>query len=454
MADYKEAVKAILSGDNLVWLSAEGELSEGVRIIRDALLTDELQAAFLSVVDGVPPPPPPPPVEEPETFVVAANNGLNIRPTPNTKQKAIGTVRNGATVVVQGKYKDTVSGYTFTLLVSIDGLKQPSGYVAREFLKPVPPPPPTKPPSVFKGFGPHFLNGQYDATVARKYPVVKVMDNPGALVAAHADNPDRLFIHRRFNKAVDNPAKFIEDNGGATNAALTWFEMYKADFEQCPFAYHEGPCEAGVSTALIDFEYERTRILADKGYKACVLNLGVGQTFDALWTRADVVRLVQLVQRTGGAIGLHCYAEGVMSAYTGAGYWQDDGTWSLPGNPLPATIDPLQSYLALRIVRDQQILNGLGLYPQLIATELGLDDCYSPDNGVKLPRGIKVRGWRSCTGVWQSEGWLKDIDANNFYLKQLQWWCDQTGLPGCVYAHGDATEWNGIPGVFDTVGLL
>jgi len=453
VVDYDTTVKTMLTGPNQTWLSSAGEIVDGVRIIEDALLTDDLRHRFAEVVDKVPPPPPPPGVDPLETFVVSVDkDGLNIRSEPNTRKRAVGKLYNGDSVIVQGKYPDSASGYNFALLISVNGLKK-SGYVAREFLKPVPPPPPTG----IKGYGPHFLDGQYDAEVAKKYPVVKVMDNPGALVSAHNDNPDRMFIHRRYNKDVDNVPGFIAAYGGAPQAALVWFDMYKADFEQCPWAYHEGPCEAGISADLISFEYERAKLMGDNGYKPLVLNLGVGQTNDSLWKRADMQRLLAIVEKVGGAIGLHCYAEGVMSASSGAAYWNKDGTWSLPGTPLPKTIDPTQSWLALRIVRDRDVIASLGYHPQLIATELGLDDCAAGDsNGIYWPdNDHAIRGWRTCWNLWNKMGWIVGIDAFSFYRCQLKWWVDTTGLPGCVYAHNDRTgSIDGGPGCFDTAGLL
>lgn len=379
---------------------------------------------------------------------------MNIRSGPSVYNATVGSgVKLGSSVIVDlmQQIPDT-AGNVYVPLWGGNWIALRNTQQNRIYLDVAMPAPPK--PSAISGFGPHFLDGKYDAEVAKKYPVVKVMDNPGALVSAHADNPDRMFIHRRYNQDVDNVPGFIAAHGGATNAAAVWFTMYKADFEQCPWAYHEGPCESTTLTELIAFETERARIMGEAGYKPCVLNLGVGQTSDGLWRRPDMQKLMAEVVKAGGAIGLHCYAEGVMSASSGAGYWQKDGTWSLPGTPLPATIDPTQSWLALRIVRDMQIVNSLGYAPQFIATELGIDDCSNDvqSNGVYWPHGVRTRGWRTCWDIWLKEGWLVGRDAFTFYRCQLNWWVKQTGLPGCVYAQGDKTA--GDPGVFDTLGLL
>lgn len=449
MADYKEVVKAILNGDGQVWLEAEGPLSDGVRIIQDALLTADLKTAFLSVVDGIPPPPPPPSTDPIETFVVNTDK-LNIRPTPSTKLTAIGTVVKGDTVEIQGNIQDTNSTFHFALLVSVNGLKQTTtGYVAREYLKPVPPPPPPTKPDFPADYGPQFLYGKYDSNIARRYKYVKVISNPGGLVDAHSYHPEGLFIHRTFYEG--SIADYIAQRGGTPESAADhWMAENAEALALCPWAYHEGMNEQTQTDLEIAFEIARVTRLKAKGIKACVLNRGVGWTSDDLWTQPAMLTLLALCQETGSIIGVHCYGEGIISASSGDHYWNADGSWSKPGDPLPSTIDPKESFLALRVVRDMQIVKALGFNVQFVGTEVGCDDCGKP-----YPHGVQTRGWKSCVQIWQSEGWLNSISGGDFYLKSLRWWCDMTRIPGFVYGSGDTTDAEHYPpGVFDTVGLL
>lgn len=383
------------------------------------------------------------PIVQPSPVLRYVNtpDGLNVRAAPSLSAGRVGGLPYKMAIQV---YDQPQNGY-----VQIAAGNYKGNWTATQWLSVEPPATVAVIPAQIRGFGPHFLNGQYDAGVARKYNVVKVMDNPGALASAVRDNPNRLFIHRRYNQGVDQIDNFVDQHGGPAGAAAAWFAMYRGDFETVPQAYHEGPCESFPTEKMIAFELERAKLATLYGWKVCVLNLGVGHTSDELWARSDVLALMKFVQDNQHLVGLHCYGEAVITAMAGAAYWRQDGSWSLPGNPLPATIDSTQSWLAFRIIQDRKLLAAKGITPMFCATELGIDDCSPP-----YPHGVQTRGWKSAVAIWQSEGWLAGTDAIGFYRKQLQYWVDMTGLPGCVYAHGDRTAWRDIPDVFNTEGVL
>lgn len=221
-----------------------------------------------------------------------------------------------------------------------------------------------------------------------------------------------------------------------------------------PGVFHEGFNEAGLTPKNVAYETERVLQMGRKGYRACVLNLAVGTyNTDSDWERADVLQLARLVESNGGAIGLHCYGEAIMSSNCGDAYWRNDGQWS-GANPFPSTVDFSTCWLALRIGRVREVLAKHSLHPLLICTELGLDDNSS---GVYPPFGLNVRGWKDCIGIWLKMGWISTASqAPEFYRKQLQWWTDITGCVGLVYAWNDQTAGNVThsPGVFDIQGVL
>lgn len=310
-----------------------------------------------------------------------------------------------------------------------------------------------------KGWGVQTLEGTYSDHLA-DYPIFKSVNGVGAIQAAHARNPGAIKVARFYDQAFDNPDAYANAHGGPQAAAKFWFDTYWPQIQQIPYAFIEGMCEASPTPVMVAIEIERVRLLSAHGVKAVGLNLHVGEGDDSLWARDDIKALAWTLEQTGGAIGLHCYGQGVISASSGACYWRQDGSWSCPGTPLPATIDSSQSWLALRIVRIRELLANAGLHPLYMATELGIDDCageIKPDgtstNGIYLPHGVRTRGWRTCWGVWQAEGWTSGtISPGQFLRLQLDWWVRMTDMLGLVYAWNDRT--GGDPGVFDVRDAL
>lgn len=291
------------------------------------------------------------------------------------------------------------------------------------------------------------LGGAWDDHLAQ-YPAFKAVDNSTAVKRYHMLNPSGLCIHRHYYPQ-DAHAYIGKDPHGA---AQRWCNENASVLKALPFALHEGFNEAGSDPLIVAFEIERVTLMAQLGVRACVLNLSTGTyNDDTLWQREDIRKLAALVEQTGGAIGLHCYGECVMSSNCGPLFWKEDGQWS-GGDPFPSTVDFSQCWLALRIGRVREVLASVGLKPMLVATELGLDD---DSGGVYKPFGIKVRGWKDCVQVWQRMGWLNGTTPEAFYRKQLQWFCDVAQVTGLVYAFNDQTPGlDGKPGVFDVQGVL
>ncbi len=156
-----------------------------------------------------------------------------------------------------------------------------------------------------------------------------------------------------------------------------------------------------------------------------------------LWTRcAESVRQIAVA---GGALGIHCYSQTIMSANYADSYWQEDGTWH--GSLFPPVSDPKDALTACRVLRDQRDLRTLGINIQIIATELGLDDL---GGAVYYPQGGKTRGYWDCIPVWERNGWLKNTTPAAFFRAQLDWWVKTTGMLGCLYSDstGGDPEWN------------
>jgi hypothetical protein len=368
----------------------------------------------------------------------SATPWLNVRKTGDKAGLIIGKIAPGSAVQVDltqvsaGGYAPLVPG---------------PGWVSVQYLSTSPPVPPTK--RFDPGYGPQFLYGKYDSSIARRYKYVKVISNPGALADAY--QPGGLYIHRTFYEG--SIADYINARGGTPDSAADhWMTENAEALAICPMdTVHEGLNEQTLTDLEVAFEIARLIRLKAMKRKGCVLNRGVGWTSDDLWKRSDMGKLLALVQETGSIVGVHCYGMGVISSSSGSHYWRrDNGQWSVPGDPLPATIDPTQSFHATRVVRDMQVVKALGFDVQFVATELGCDN-----NGEPYPHGIATRGWKSCIPIWQAEGWLSGIDAGSFYLKQLKWWSDITGIPGLVYGVGDTTDAEHYPpGVFDVANLL
>jgi lysozyme len=376
---------------------------------------------------------------------------LNVRAGPGVNYTVLATLKQGTQVNVNGA-RITNGFVPYVMPGGAEGWVSAVWLVNWSPPAPVPIIPVVPPPPVISvGYGVQALGGAYDAHLAQ-YPAFKAIDNPGAVADYHRRNPNGLCIHRHYYSDTDQAARLAQP----TDVAVAqWMAESEAAMAALPFALHEGFNEAGSDPRHVAFEIARVKALATHGYRACVLNLNTGTyNDDALWRRADIQQLAALIVQHNGTIGLHAYGEGIMSSNVGNSFWKQDGSWS-GGELFPATFDTQECWLAMRPMRVREVLAEANLHPQIIATELGLDDNVQDGNGVYAPLGLKTRGWKDCIQVWQRMNWLQGMTPSAFYLAQLDWWVKTTKMPGLVYAWNDqSTGLDGKPGVFDVKGLL
>lgn len=405
-------------------------------------------------------------------YVISSGDQLNVRMSPNITAQSIGKLKALTPVMVLVDDPIKVGNFTWYHIMS-DAL---TGWVAGEYLDTgitpivVPPLPQPKPtPSPIFDWKQHVglhLMGSLDL-IPNGYGLYKGMgydgqDQVGHLQKLHQDNPNATIIHRDYtahNQWV-NPEKFIIDNGGIQNAVQTWITNQQHYLDALPFAYHESFNESGMSDVYLAFEAERVRQLHARGYKACVLNVAGGTVDTPDWQRAKTSGLLQVLSETGSIIGVHCYGQSIMPSSTSGSYWNKDGDWR--GEMFPTLISRspdgnYDAWLTLRILRYVEDVKKLS-FPNIrfCATELGLDDCVQPGNGVYYPREGKQNGWKSCVLTWRRLGWLNGATPEVFYKKQLEWWSTIVSnypqiIGGTVFTYGtDDATWNN----FDTRSVL
>ena len=288
------------------------------------------------------------------------------------------------------------------------------------------------------GWGLHMMNG---ASLTGPYNVYKAVEEARWIIEAHRRYPDAMCIYRKWYSQGDQEARLQEAATAGFEAAYQrWYNDNAWVIANCPYAYFEGFNEIGSSDLYLAFEKYRTERLAAIGIKACVLNIATGNTDKAMWRRAE--SLVATTIRLGAIIGVHCYAEGVITANCNSSYWKADGSWS-GGELFPSVLYPDTCFTAFRILQDKANLAAQGQSAaQLVATELFLDDVSFPGNGVYHPLGIKVRGWHDCVQVWERMGWLRGTDPVSFVRKQLDYWQRMTGCLGVVFTSGTSGDPN------------
>lgn len=428
---------------------------------------------FLSDMTPVIPPQPVPKRILPigPAYVTQAGDQLNVRSAPGILNASLGKLPALTPVMVLAD-DPLASGDRIWYKITSDKF---TGWVAAEFLdtgvapvfippapKPIPVPQPTF--NWKQHIGLHLM-GSLDL-VPDGYGLYKGMgydgqDQVGRLQHLYTNNPNSVFIHRDYsahNQWV-NPEKFVADNGGVQNAVQVWIDNQMHYLQALPFAFHEGFNEAGMSDVHLAFEVERVRQLHARGFNACVLNIAGGTADTPDWQRAKSSGLLQILSETG-IIGVHCYTQSMMSCATNGSYWDKNGNWQ--GDLFPSLVNHspdgnYDAWLALRVIRYANDVTKLGFGKVRFAvTELGLDDCVQPGNGVNYPREGKQNGWKSCIPTWQRLGWLSVLSAPDFYLKQLQWWSTIINaypqiLGGTVYTYGtDDHTWDN----FNTQGVL
>lgn len=270
--------------------------------------------------------------------------------------------------------------------------------------------------------------------VKADYPIYKAVDAPDLLAQARRLSPSATLIYRHWYPDNIQTERLHEmATAGVEVAFNRWFAENEGLLRAMPDAYHESYNEVDAPDQYIAFEKYRVEQLANRGYKACVINIAAAHSDKAMWERIARLGLFDAAVKHGALIGEHSYAQTIMSANVGASYWRQDGQWS-GGELFPDRVDPATCLTGLRILHSKQIVQAMG-YQGLnwIATEFGWDDM-SP--GVYLPFGIHTSGFNSSRPIWERMGWLAGTNAVDFAIKQFNWWASTTGCAGVVYTIG------------------
>lgn len=265
------------------------------------------------------------------------------------------------------------------------------------------------------------------------YPIYKAVNDPGLLQYAHQLHPNATFIYRRWYDDNEQTRRLQEMQTDIPGAYNRWFAENAETIKAMPYAYHESYNEVGAPDQYLAFEKYRIERLASEGYKACVLNIGVGQTDAGMWLRAKA--MVATAIQCGALIGEHSYAQTVMSANVGDSYWDANGQWHGDLFPDPAKIDPYSCHTGLRILQSKTTLAKQGQGAAvLVATELGWDSIAS----VYAPSSGRTAGFHDCVPVWYRLGWTSNTGTSPvaFARQQLDWWTRATGCRGVVYTVG------------------
>lgn len=258
------------------------------------------------------------------------------------------------------------------------------------------------------------------AFIQRARPrVIKVLDFNRELIKRCRDAaPGALFIGRVYvskQPFEDDPEGYARQF--CDDQLLPKADQFK-DLIDCWESYNE----IGHNKENIDkyarFEAERTRILAQRGYKSVVGNFATGTPeLDARWEK--FFPALQAAKAAGGFLGLHEYSAPFMQWMTGANQM----------NPNENEGD--EGWTTLRYRKLYRRILSPELRLPLIITEAGIDGGVRPRPG---PAG--GGGWRDF------EDWNK---ANNRgdYLAQLQWFDNEMAkddyvIGATIYCYGTA----------------
>lgn len=189
--------------------------------------------------------------------------------------------------------------------------------------------------------------------------------------------------------------------------------------------YLEGHNETGGGGKVDFFRFEKARCdwAKDNGFHACVINGGVGWTYD--WLTADSVGLLETLQRDGHVLGTHGYGHVLIDISHGDFQPVDsDGTLAHPlsyylENRKVSPRTMTNSWLAFRCVKYDQQLKALG-YNNIkqVVTEFGLDRSAAHIID-KLSSNQEIGSWKSTVEFWRGSGLLGNATPDVFYAKEL-----------------------------------
>lgn len=189
--------------------------------------------------------------------------------------------------------------------------------------------------------------------------------------------------------------------------------------------YVEGHNETGGGGKVDFFRFEKARCdwAKENGFRACVINGGVGWTYD--WLAADSAGLLETLERDGHLLGTHGYGHVLIDISHGDFQPLDSsGTLAHPlsyylQNRQLAARDMTNSWLAFRCVKYDQQLKALGYHNiKQVLTEFGLDRSASHIID-RLTDNREVGSWKTTVELWRSSGLLGDNTPDVFYAKEL-----------------------------------
>lgn len=258
---------------------------------------------------------------------------------------------------------------------------------------------------------------------------------------------DATLIYRRFEHSNEDPAVYIAQHGGTVEAAVDfWMADMQATFDQLPrTVYFESFNEQQAPDIYLAFETLRIKKMAAQGRRACVLNIGAGQTDEAMWIRAKP--MVQAAIQYGAIVGVHGYAQTeLFSCYNGSSWSSGQWNGSLfpAANPRNPTAEPHACH-AFRYEQDLFYLRKMGLGAvKLALTEYGLDNMINPAG---YPAEGMTDGWKTCETAWRNRAWLNGYaDSAAFYRAQLQHGdtilkLEPQVVAAFVYNYGEDEKW-------------
>lgn len=342
---------------------------------------------------------------------------VNFRAAPNTSAAILKQVLpNTAGIFLLSPTYTTGSGETWGYF----RIGNQTGYMAVRFLASTSQPIPSSRTKV----GLHLMGFLSDADLQKaanqRAVIYKATNHIQAMNFIASRVLDCTLIYRRYEHSEDDPEVYIAQHGGVESAVDFWMADMQSTFDQLPrTCFFESFNEKESPDAYLAFETLRIKKMAAAGRRACVLNIGAGQTDEAMWGRARA--MVEAAIQYGAIVGVHGYAQSeLFSCYNGS-YWSG-GDWHgdlFPApNPRNPTVEPHACH-AFRYEQDLFHLRNMGLGAvKMAVTEFGLDNMLDKNS---YPSEGVTDGWKTCPPVWNNprRNWLLGIDAPTFMRRQL-----------------------------------
>lgn len=199
-------------------------------------------------------------------------------------------------------------------------------------------------------------------------------------------------------------------------AAQDWVNRLEGWIRAAPFAYWESfneMSDLSYMAAYGVFEAERVRLLASRGWKACVGNFGVGNPSDSAWPAFYPALEAGHTHRA--LLGLHEYGGLRLDTY----YGPNQGPQMLSGQRVPFPDSYEEGYLfgRYRTVWRTHIVPRGWTNVRIALTEFGVD--YVATDTIARLVGYPTSHWRSCSEAWARLD--NRPDTARYYADQLIW---------------------------------